>query len=142
MSLCFKLLNAELFDPRRWLYLLKKSDTSTELTLHNKDTFHPFGLRGDKCPGTSLAYMMMRLTLAKLLWHFNFFIVEPMLPWEDKRTEYLPKEDLGLCVLHCAEEKNRRNSSLRYAIQYERGHPMSTMFITASSASHTQCLLF
>jgi len=56
------------FSPERWLQHV--SDRSFE---HDrKEAFQPFSLGTHNCPGRSLAYLEMRLILARLLWSFDW----------------------------------------------------------------------
>lgn len=55
---------AELFDPSRWLV----ADGMTKPPA----AFNPFSLGPRNCLGRNLAYLEMRLILARLLWHFDF----------------------------------------------------------------------
>lgn len=73
------------FIPERWL-----ADSSDTVSVYNKDrqdAFHPFSLGSHNCPGRTLAYLEMRLILAKLVWHFNMDIPNGMtLPdWERQK---------------------------------------------------------
>ena len=72
--------NAGSFEPGRWLRQGEKVPKS--FPIHNEDAFHPFGFGNGECPGNKLAYMMMRMILAKLVWHFDFSLAEVLLPWE------------------------------------------------------------
>ena len=76
----------ESFKPERWLHGSEEIDSWTDALIHNEDAFHPFGLGSGKCPGSDIAYMMMRLILAKIFWHFNLQKSEPLLPWVDRKS--------------------------------------------------------
>ncbi|KKA21341.1 hypothetical protein T310_4645 [Rasamsonia emersonii CBS 393.64] len=54
------------FVPERWL----GEGTETAKT----EAFHPFGLGARGCLGQTLAWLEMRLTLAKLLWNFDISV--------------------------------------------------------------------
>ncbi|KAL1965540.1 hypothetical protein VTN77DRAFT_5623 [Rasamsonia byssochlamydoides] len=56
------------FVPERWL----EGEHTTETA--NREAFHPFGLGARGCLGQTLAWLEMRLTLAKLLWNFDISV--------------------------------------------------------------------
>lgn len=55
------------FVPERWLENAKNSVFGTD----RRDAFQPFSLGPHNCPGRSLAYLEMRLILAKMVWKFD-----------------------------------------------------------------------
>lgn len=57
------------FHPDRWLG--GKSEASSPYRDDRKDAFNPFSLGPHNCPGRTLAYLEIRLILAKLVWHFD-----------------------------------------------------------------------
>lgn len=75
------------FLPERWLTPDDKMASSSLLlspyALDRKDGFNPFSLGSRSCPGRTLAFLELRLILAKLLWHFDL-----------TRTEQTSVEDL------------------------------------------------
>ena len=73
------------FIPERWL-----ADSLEESSLYQsdqKDAFNPFSLGPHNCPGRSLAYLEMRLILAKMVWHFDLAVPQGMDlgKWEEQR---------------------------------------------------------
>ncbi|KAI1326471.1 cytochrome P450 [Xylariaceae sp. FL0255] len=56
------------FCPERWLDL--------NLSEHQPQAFAPFSLGHRSCPGKHLAYTEISLTMAKLLWYFDFERIE------------------------------------------------------------------
>jgi cytochrome P450 len=64
------------FVPERWL--AKSSDRYSLYKDDRKDAFNPFSLGPHNCPGRTLAYLEMRLILAKLVWHFDMEIPQGM----------------------------------------------------------------
>ena len=56
-----------LFAPERWLPKAPDSVYSGD----RKDAFQPFSLGVHNCPGRSLAYIEMRLILARIVWNFD-----------------------------------------------------------------------
>lgn len=57
------------FIPERWLPdSLNKSSIYCQ---DRKEVFHPFSLGPHNCPGQNLAYLEMRLILARMLWNFD-----------------------------------------------------------------------
>ncbi len=55
------------FLPERWLDSSRDSMYGTD----RRDAFQPFSLGPHNCPGRSIAYLEMRLIMAKLLWNFD-----------------------------------------------------------------------
>lgn len=72
------------FIPERWL--VEASDASSLYRNDRKDAFNPFSIGPHNCPGRTLAYLEMRLILAKMVWHFDMEIPKGMdLPrWEQQ----------------------------------------------------------
>lgn len=56
-----------LFAPERWL----EGSANTQYSKDRKDVFPPFSLGPHNSPGRSLAYLDMRLILAKMIWNFD-----------------------------------------------------------------------
>ena len=83
------------FAPERWLTKSSTSDYRTD----RKDAFQPFSLGQHNCPGRSIAYLEMRLILAKLLWNFD---LEPVtgydLPQWDKQKIYWFWDKQSVCA--------------------------------------------
>ena len=71
------------FAPERWLEDSKQSSYISD----KKEAFQPFSLGPHNCPGRSLAYLEMRLILARLVWNFNLETPSAMeLPrWEKQK---------------------------------------------------------
>ncbi|KAF9888143.1 hypothetical protein FE257_009279 [Aspergillus nanangensis] len=65
----------EEFVPERWLHekgsAEKGRDERTIIDTANRAAFYPFSLGSRECLGQPLAWLEMRLTLAKLLWNFD-----------------------------------------------------------------------
>jgi cytochrome P450 len=55
------------FLPERWLI-----SGEARMQPHCSEAFHPFGLGPRSCIGQSLAWLEMRLILARMLWRFDF----------------------------------------------------------------------
>ncbi|KAK3168895.1 hypothetical protein OEA41_005343 [Lepraria neglecta] len=68
----------------RWLS--EASDTSSLYKNDRKDVFNLFSLGPHNFPGRTLAYLEMRLILAKMGWHFNMEIPNGMdlRKWEEQ----------------------------------------------------------
>ena len=71
------------FAPERWL-------DDPNHCLYNKDrreAFQPFSLGPHSCPGKALAYLEMRLILARLIWNFDLDrpLGMQLLSWENQR---------------------------------------------------------
>ena len=58
------------FAPERWLPSCEDSKYNAD----NKAAFNPFSLGPHNCPGQNLAWLEMRLVLARLLWRFDLSI--------------------------------------------------------------------
>lgn len=57
------------FLPERWL--ANQSSSPSEFDNHNRKIFNPFGLGARNCIGQNLAWMEMRLILARMIWNFD-----------------------------------------------------------------------
>ncbi|KAF1933365.1 cytochrome P450 [Didymella exigua CBS 183.55] len=55
----------------------------------NKDAFQPFSLGARACIGINLAYMEMRIILAKMVWKYDFELLSKELDWERDNMSYL-----------------------------------------------------
>ncbi|KAI4086368.1 MAG: hypothetical protein LQ344_007593 [Seirophora lacunosa] len=75
------------FDPTRWLPSSSSSNNNATATTH--PAFNPFSLGPRNCLGRNLAYLEMRLILARLLWTFD--VVASRVEgdgwrWEEQKT--------------------------------------------------------
>ena len=97
------------FRPERWLNSADESSPLAESHVHNESAFHPFGLGSGMCLGHELARMIMRLVLAKLLWHFDLLQAEPMLSWESQKSGVMvERRPWSLCLrLRRQEERDK-----------------------------------
>lgn len=68
----------ESFDPSRWL----SKDTSSKPST----AYNPFSLGSRNCLGRNLAYLEMRLILARLFCHFDFEAAGELSRWEDQKS--------------------------------------------------------
>ncbi|KAL6695221.1 cytochrome P450 [Trichoderma pleuroticola] len=68
------------FKPERWL---NRSEGD------NREQSQPFLLGPRGCIGRNLAMMELRLVMSKLLWHFDFEIVNRDMIWEKDQTAYI-----------------------------------------------------
>ena len=83
------------FAPERWLPRESDSNYSHD----RKDAFQPFSLGAHNCPGRSLAYLEMRLILARIVWNFNIEPVKGMeLPEWSKQKIYWFWEKQPTCI--------------------------------------------
>lgn len=57
------------FLPERWLP--RNPASPSEFDKDNRKVFHPFGLGPRNCIGQNLAWMELRLILARVIWNFN-----------------------------------------------------------------------
>lgn len=76
------------FDPSRWL-LSKDSPNPKALNSSSASAFNPFSLGPRNCLGRNLAYLEMRLILARLLWAFDLEAPESadgIGRWEDQKS--------------------------------------------------------
>ncbi len=73
------------FLPERWL----GGSTAESLAFNEdrKDALNPFSLGPHNCPGRALAYLEMRLILAKLVWHFDMGLPRDreFVKWEEQK---------------------------------------------------------
>lgn len=72
------------FIPERWLP--GSLNESSMYRQDRKDAFHPFSLGSHNCPGQNLAYLEMRLILARMVWNFDIEIAPGTEPpkWEEQ----------------------------------------------------------
>ncbi|KAI8932549.1 hypothetical protein NX059_010724 [Plenodomus lindquistii] len=61
------------FDPERWIE--SPSNPAEKIAVARK-AFNPFSIGTRACSGKNLAYMQLKLTLARLLWRFDFRLAE------------------------------------------------------------------
>lgn len=88
--------NPTSFEPERWLP--EASSFSSVYKNDRRDGLQPFSVGPRICIGQHLAWAEMRLILAKLLWTFDFGIVEGKTEkWEDMR-HFLFVEKKGMFV--------------------------------------------
>jgi len=72
--------NADRFVPERWL------GEDPQYADDNHDVFQPFGFGPRNCIGRNLAYMEMRLILARLLWNFDIELCKESEGWSKQRV--------------------------------------------------------
>lgn len=60
------------FTPERWLVAPDGESSSAEAIQHMRRAFAPFSLGSRGCAGKSMAYLEMRLAVARTLWYFDF----------------------------------------------------------------------
>lgn len=85
------------FIPERWLTGPQKSFSS--FSRDRKDAFNPFSLGPHNCPGQNLAYLEMRLILARIVWNFDMEIPKGAeLPEWGKQNIYWFWEKEPTCV--------------------------------------------
>ena len=75
------------FIPERWLH--NSSDPASPYSNDRRDGFNPFSLGPHNCPGQNLAWLEMRLILARMVWNFDLAIPSGgKLPQWDKQGIY------------------------------------------------------
>ncbi|KAG8167907.1 hypothetical protein KVR01_003596 [Diaporthe batatas] len=82
------------FVPERWLGLSPDSEFAGD----DKGGSQPFSYGLRSCAGKVLAWAELRITMAKLLWHFDFELASPADDWWNKQRTYLIWERLPLMV--------------------------------------------
>ena len=73
--------SAREFHPERWLpsgHIFSESAYKND----NKEASKPFILGTRACLGVTLAYMEMRIILARLVWEFDWSCEDKMVDWE------------------------------------------------------------
>ncbi|KAK4223109.1 Isotrichodermin C-15 hydroxylase [Podospora fimiseda] len=70
--------NPESYHPERWL-------NDPEFANDHKDAFQPFHVGTRNCLGRNLAYIEMRIILARVLWNFDIKIDEESMDWMSKQ---------------------------------------------------------
>ena len=68
------------FIPERWL------EGDNTFADDNKDVFQPFSFGPRACIGRSLAYMEMRIILARLVWNFDLALRSESAKWNQQRV--------------------------------------------------------
>lgn len=66
------------YHPERWL-------GDPAFANDNKEAFQPFHVGPRNCIGRNLAYIEMRLILARILWNFDLQIAEDSLDWMSRQ---------------------------------------------------------
>ncbi|KAK3998014.1 Isotrichodermin C-15 hydroxylase [Cladorrhinum sp. PSN332] len=69
------------YHPERWL-------NDPEFADDHKDAFQPFHIGTRNCLGRNLAYIEMRIILARVLWNFDIKIDQESLDWMSKQRIY------------------------------------------------------
>lgn len=64
------------FHPERWL-----GDGDPRFANDDREAFQPFNLGPRNCIGRSLAYVEMRLILARVLWNFDIRLADDSKDW-------------------------------------------------------------
>lgn len=67
------------FDPSRWLQPSSASKSG-------QSAFNPFSLGPRNCLGRNLAYLELRLILSRLIWTFDFELVNKDWSWEKQKS--------------------------------------------------------
>lgn len=91
------------FVPERWLGGASK--VSSPFSRDRKDVFNPFSMGPHNCPGRALAWLEMRLILARLLWNFDIQIPKGIaLPVWGKQKIYWfwDKQAIKVSMCHTA----------------------------------------
>lgn len=70
------------FIPERWL-------GDKEFENENRKVVQPFNVGPRNCLGRNLAYLEMRVVLARLVWGFDFEILDESKGWEEGQTGYM-----------------------------------------------------
>ncbi|KAL3295061.1 cytochrome P450 [Colletotrichum asianum] len=69
------------FIPERWL-------GDKRFVNDNKDALQPFSFGPRNCIGKNLAYVEMRIILARVLWNFDLTVAEDSKKWQDEEEVY------------------------------------------------------
>lgn len=95
-----------LFSPERWL----EGSGDSKYRKDRKDVFQPFSLGPHNCPGRSLAYLEMRLILAKMIWNFDLAVPKGFaLPvWQTQRIYWFWDKQAMHVRLSCASQSKER----------------------------------
>ncbi|KAK0646811.1 cytochrome P450 [Cercophora newfieldiana] len=72
--------DADRFIPERWL------GEDARYAGDNRDVFNPFSIGPRACIGRGLAYMEMRLAVARLVWSFDMELMPGCEKWTDQKT--------------------------------------------------------
>lgn len=82
---------AEEYHPERWL-------GDPEFATDNRDVFQPFNIGPRNCIGKNLAYIEMRIILARVLWNFDLRLADESRDWLSRQKIYLLWEKSPLYV--------------------------------------------
>ncbi|KAL8983732.1 MAG: hypothetical protein Q9205_002101 [Flavoplaca limonia] len=97
--------NPDTFDPSRWLAPFPDDNNPPPKQGGSNSAFNPFSLGPRNCLGRNLAYLELRLILARLLWEFDFELVNKEWRWEGQKS-WILWEKRGLEVsIHNRERK-------------------------------------
>ncbi|KAG6353910.1 hypothetical protein INS49_005167 [Diaporthe citri] len=81
----------EEYHPERWL-------GDPEFATDNRDVFQPFHIGPRNCIGKNLAYIEMRIILARVLWNFDLKLADESKDWLSRQKIYLLWEKSPLYV--------------------------------------------
>ncbi|KAL9007716.1 MAG: hypothetical protein Q9180_009591, partial [Flavoplaca navasiana] len=99
--------NPDTFDPSRWLAPFPNDNNPPPKQGGSNSAFNPFSLGPRNCLGRNLAYLELRLILARVLWEFDFELVDKEWRWEGQKS-WILWEKRGLEVrIHNRERKRR-----------------------------------
>lgn len=88
------------FAPERWL----EGSAGSPYSKDRKEVFQPFSVGPHNCPGRSLAYLEMRLILAKMVWNFDMEIPKSIaLPeWQTQKVYWFWDKQATKVKISCA----------------------------------------
>ncbi|KAF3042045.1 hypothetical protein E8E11_003375 [Didymella keratinophila] len=125
------------FKPERWL---------NEGLGDNKDAFQPFSLGPRACIGINLAYLEIRVILAKTVWQYDFELLSKELDWEKDNIIYRLSPTLietmadanttavkAVRTWQCAvDEFQKMEASVRklFTVTKARNHPSAVLTYT------------
>jgi cytochrome P450 len=96
---------ADEFHPERWL------DEDARFQNDQKQASQPFAVGPRNCIGMNLAYVELRLILARMLWTFEMELDKSCANWVDDLVEYFGWEKIPLLVT-CWRAREKLNRKL------------------------------
>ncbi|GFF77557.1 benzoate 4-monooxygenase cytochrome P450 [Aspergillus lentulus] len=95
---------ADRFLPERWLPEAIE-DHASPFFSDNRAVFQPFSIEPRKCLGRNLAYIEMRVILARVLWSFDLELCKDSRDWKDQKVFVICERGSLMCKLTMRDDR-------------------------------------
>ncbi|KAF4170046.1 hypothetical protein CNMCM6936_005191 [Aspergillus lentulus] len=95
---------ADRFLPERWLPEAIE-DHASPFFSDNRAVFQPFSIGPRKCLGRNLAYIEMRVILARVLWSFDLELCKDSRDWKDQKVFVICERGSLMCKLTMRDDR-------------------------------------